>query len=734
MASTAHAQTALPALTVDAPSKPNVTGRQKPRAAARVTRRTAASAPHPASRDAAPQASSGQGARETATGHVNGYVAKRSATGTKTDTALAETSQSISVVTRDQLDQQGAMSLNQAVHYTAGVTPESRGATGTRYDQLKVRGFDVVNYLNGLKLQKMNFIAPQIDPYLLERIEVLKGPASVLYGQTPTGGMLNQIAKRPTDFTFGEVGIRFGNYTHRDFTFDFGGPVDKEGKVLYRVTGIAAAEDAQVKQADSKRVAIAPSVSWLPDTDTQLTLTGLYQNDPSAGTYAGVPAKGSVLSNPLGQIARDFNPGEPSLEVFKREQSQFGYFFQHRFNDQVTFRANGQVFGTTQDYASVYGLSLGSNNRTLSRAYTVSHDELTSLAFDNQIETKFATGPVLHTVLTGLDVQSWDGFYRSGTISGAANVPSIDIFAPVYGLPVASPTLKRTDVVGSQYGLYAQDEIRFDHWVATIAGRMDWAEIKTAVQGLPQQITSDQAPTGRAGLLYLFDNGIAPYVSFAQSFSPQTGTDFNGKAFDPERGQQYEAGIKYAPPGFNALFTTAVFDLTRQNLLTTDLAHTAYQVQVGAARSRGVEFEAKLSIDKSLNIVASYTYLATIYTQDNSGLQGLVPVGVPHNMAALWAYYSFAPEVLDGLSLGAGVRYIGETYNTTNTIQVPSYTLVDATLNYDLGKASPALKGTSFNVNAKNLFDTTYVGACYTSATCAYGFGRTVLAELRYRW
>jgi len=732
----ALAQTALPPVTVDAPTQRSAEAKPKPRAATnRAARHVTARAPNPTTHDTAAQASGRQGARETAIGPVNGYMARRSATGTKTDTSLLETSQSISVVTRDQIDQQGAMSLNQAVRYTSGVTPESRGAVGTRYDMLKVRGFDAVNYLNGLKLQKMNFVSPQVDPYLLERIEVLKGPASVLYGQSPTGGLLNQIAKRPTNFTFGEVGVRFGNFAHRDLTFDFGGPLDKDGKILYRLTGIGTAEDGQVDQTNSKRFAIAPAVSWLPDPDTSLTLTGLYQNDPSAGSYAGVPAKGSVQFNPLGQIPRNFNPGEPSLEVFKREQSQFGYFFQHRLNDQVTVRSNGQVFGTNQDYGGVFGSSLAANNRTLTRSYSMSHDELTSLAFDNQIETKFATGPLTHTLLTGVDVQSWDGFYRSGTITGTANgVPNLDIFAPIYGLAVKPPPLRRTDVIGTQYGLYVQDEIRFDGWVATIAGRMDWAEINTSVQGLALQTTADQAPTGRAGLLYLFDNGIAPYVSFAQSFSPQSGTNARGTAFDPERGQQYEAGIKYQPPGYNALFTAAIFDLTRENLLTTDLANPTFQVQVGAARSRGVELEAKLSIDKTLNIVASYTYLDTIYTRDNSGLQGLVPVGVPHHMAALWAYYSFAPEVLDGLSIGAGVRYTGSTFNTTNTIEVPSYTLVDATLNYDLGKLSAPLKGTTFNLNAKNLLDTTYVGACYTSATCAYGFGRTVIAGLRYRW
>ena len=268
--------------------------------------------------------------RETAAGPVSGYVAHLSATGTKTSTPLVETSQSISVVTRDQLDQQGAMSLNQALHYTSGVTTESRGAVGTRYDQFKVRGFDVVSYLNGLKLQKMNFVSPQVDPYLLERIEVLKGPASVLYGQSATGGLLNQITKRPTAAPFGEVGVRFGNFAHEDVTFDFGGPVDKEGKLLYRLTGIGAREDGQISQTQSKRAAIAPAISWLPDNDTSLTLTGLFQTDPAAGSYAGVPVKGSVLANSLGQIARDFNPGEPSLEVFNRQQAQFGYYFQDR--------------------------------------------------------------------------------------------------------------------------------------------------------------------------------------------------------------------------------------------------------------------------------------------------------------------------------------------------------------------------------------------------------------------
>jgi iron complex outermembrane receptor protein len=730
----ASAQTVLPSVTVDSPNRPHATSRTRQRSStARVTRR-ASPGPRPADAGPTVATDAGVNTRERANGPVNGYVATRSATGSKTDTPILENAQSLSVVTRDQIDQQGALSLNQAVRYTAGVTPESRGAVGTRFDLFKVRGFDAVSYLNGLKLQKMNFVSPQVDPYLLERIEILKGPASVLYGQSPTGGLLNQVSKRPTSTPFGEVGVRFGNFNHSDLTFDIGGPVDKDGKVLYRLTGIGQMEDGQVSQTESQRIAIAPSVSWIPDMDTSLTLMGLYQKDPKAGSYAGVPARGSVLANPLNQIPRNFNPGEPSLEVFDREQSQFGFQFSHRINDQLSFRSNGQVFDTKLDYGGVFGVTLGANNRTLTRSYTQSHDELTSLAFDNQLEAKFGAGPFSHTVLLGVDVQSWDGFFRSGTITGTANVPNIDIFAPVYGLRVASPTLRRTDVMGEQYGIYIQDEIRIDRLVATLAGRMDWADLSTNVQGFAPQKTVDQAPTARASLLYLFDSGVAPYFSFSQSFSPQTGVNVAGRAFDPERGQQYEVGLKYQPVGYNALFTAALFDLTRENLLTTDPQNTSFQIQVGAARSRGLELEGKVSIDKTLNVVASYTYLDTVYTRDNSGLQGLTPVGVPRNMAALWAYYSFAREIADGLSIGAGVRYMGSTFNTNNTIEVPSYTLVDATVNYDLGKLAIPLRGLSVNVNGKNLLDTTYVGACYTSTTCAYGYGRTVLAGLKYRW
>lgn len=666
---------------------------------------------------------------ESATGPVRGYVAQRSATGSKTGTPLAETAQSVSVVTRDQMTQQNAQSLNEALRYTPGVIPESRGAGASRFDLFKIRGFDAVNYLNGLRMQKMNWVSPQVDPYMLERVEVLRGPSSVLYGQAPTGGMVNQISKLPTATRFGEVGVQFGNNQQRQASFDLGGPIDPEGRFLYRLTGIGRMENGQIADTEAERFAIAPAITFKPSDDTSLTLLGLHQRDPKANAYVGVPAIGSVLYNPNGWLSRRTNVSEPNLESFDRTQSSAGYLFSHRFDDAVTLRMNGQWFRSDIDYFSVFGSTLAANGRTLSRSASISHDEMDAFAFDNQLEWKFNTGPLSHTLLTGFDAQASDGYFVSGT----GTAPAIDMFAPVYGRAITLPATRRTDVTTRQYGLYAQDEIRFGNFVATFAGRSDWAQNKTTVAGVRSE-TDDHALTGRAALLYRFDNGIAPYVSFAQSFTPLAGTDATGRAFDPERGVQYEAGIKYQPAGINALFSAAVFDLTRENLLTTDLANRGFSVQVGEARSRGVELEGKASLDFGLNLAASYTYLDTQYTRDNSGLQGLVPTGVPRHMASLWLYYDLPASLVPGLSVGAGVRYVGSTFNTNNTIEVPSVALVDAALRYDFGKLVPQLKGTALQVNVKNLFDKEYVGACYTSTTCAYGQGRVITAGLNYRW
>ena len=677
------------------------------------------------------QASAAAAAAEeqTALGPISGYVATRAVTATKTDTPLIETPQSISVVPRDQIKAQNAQTLNQILRYTPGVTPETRGAVATRYDMMTIRGFDASMYLNGMRLQDLYYTSAQIDPYLLERVEVLKGPTSVMYGQAPAGGLVNQVSKRPTDTALHEIGLEVGSDDHFRATADFSGPLDAQGKFLYRLTATGLTEDGQIDTTENERMAIAPAFTWKPDGDTRLTLLGLYQNDPKANSYGSIPPRGTVLYNPYGTLSTDFYDGDPNFERFEREQSMLGYEFEKDLDRMWTLRMNARASHTSLAYDSVYGSSLAADNRTLSRGTASSREGLYNYTTDNQIEAKVATGPLRHTLLGGLDYRYTTGFYAVGF----GSAPSLDIFAPVYGMTITAPALTRYDVTGDQLGLYGQDQIRFGGFVLTLGGRHDRAA-QTVKGGGTTTEQDDSAWTGKAGLTYVFDNGLAPYASYSESFTPVSGADYAGNPFKPEEGTQYEIGVKYQPSE-HSLFTAAIFDLVRSNTTTGDPAHSGFSIQTGESRSRGLELEARTALTDHLDVIAAYTYLDTKVTKDNSGLEGNRLGAVPRHQASAWAMYRM-PEasLLKGLGVGGGVRYVGSTINPGNTIRVPEYTLVDAALTYDMGAMSSSLDGAELALNVKNLFDKRYVASCYYGEWCAYGYDRTVTASLRYQW
>ena len=665
-------------------------------------------------------------------GPTHGYVAEWNSSATKSGTPILETPQSVSVITRDQIDQQNAQTLNAVVRYTSGVTPETRGGIATRYDMLKVRGFDADTYWNGLKLIGNNWYAvPQLDPYMMERVEVVKGPVSVLYGQAAAGGLLDMESKMPTVQPLHEVGVEFGNYGHVQGKFDLSGPIAGDDRYLFRVTGIARKEDGQVNMTKNERIAFAPTFTWRPDNATSLTLFGLYQHDPRSTSYGSVPPQGTVLFNPNGKLPGNFYDGDPNFESFNRVQESIGYKFDRRLTDKWSFRSNARFLHLAQDYKSVYGSALEDDLRTLDRGTAASLDNLNTFAIDNQVEGNFSTGPIDHMLLVGFDYQH----YASNFDAGFGTAPSIDLFAPTYYQTITPPDRYHQILSGTQYGVYAQDQARLGNVILTLGGREDWASSdtrNTTYDTASHQF--DRAFTGRAGLTYVFNNGIAPYVSYTQSFTPQAGTDINGKAFDPERGHQYEVGVKFQPKGYNAMFTAALFSLTRSNLLTTDAANPNFQSQAGEARSRGVELEGKVSLTNSLDVTASYTYLNTVYTKDNSGLEGKHLAAIPQNQASLWAYYTIDRGPLAGLSLGAGGRYTGTTYSSDNSFKVQSFFLVDATARYDLGRAASQLKGAEIYVNAQNLFNKEYVASCYYGSWCAFGYGRQVFAGMNYHW
>ncbi len=672
---------------------------------------------------------------------VDGYVAPLTTTGTKTDTPLIEAPQSVGVVTRDQMDDQGARTVSEALRYTAGVLPEVRPTA--RYDSVYVRGFGgqgasaaYVNFLDGLRMQRgISFAAPNVDPWLLERIEVLRGPASVLYGQTGSGGIVNLVSRRPIATDGGEVRLEAGTNSFAQAAFDMGGRATEDGTWLYRLTGVTRSSQTQYDHNEEERYAFAPALTWQPNDNTTLTLLANFQYDPQSGFYNFVPAIGTVLASPYGKLHSNFFGGDPNWNMFERTQASAGYQLEHRFDNVWTARQNFRYQHIDSDFRAVSGRTL-TGGRTLARSYSRSVEHVDALALDNQLQASFSTGELRHTLLMGVD---WSRASSKRRL-GQATAPALDIFAPVYYIAIPSLNLATTTQVQDQLGVYAQDQIAWGNWRFNVGVREDWAstEITTRSTGAPTR-QDDTATTGRVGALYLFDNGIAPYASWATSFLPNSGTFSparGGSAFEPTTGELFEIGVKYQPPGRESFIQLAAFQITQQNVLTTDPDNSLYQVQTGEIRSRGIELEARASLGGGFDLIGAYAYTEAEITKSNSaGVSGNDAPQVPRHAASAWAHYSFGEGRLSGLGVGAGVRYVGATYgDEQNSFRVPSVTLMDAALSYDLSALGETLKGLEAHVNASNLFDKEYISSCSNTTNCWFGNRRVVTAGITYRW
>ncbi|WP_118132882.1 TonB-dependent siderophore receptor [Oceanicella sp. SM1341] len=656
---------------------------------------------------------------------VDGYVAETSATATKTGTPILETQQSVSVVTADEIRAQGAETLGQALEYSAGVVGVPYGAD-PRFDSPSIRGFDgrQSQYLNGLKLMRTSG-APSIETYGMERIEVLLGPASVLYGQGNPGGLINQIQKHPVFESFGELGVGMGSFDQREVFGDVGDTLG-DGEVAWRLTGVLRQAGAQTDELDDDRFYIAPTATWRPSADTSFTLLTSFQKDnPTAPS--GLPAE--LTLNGGNQLKREFYIGETAADTSDRTMTNIGYEFEHRFAEGWTLSQNARYSKFDWDYDSVYFSSLAADGRTMNRGVTYQREDTTTWNFDTHVTGEVNLGPTRHTLLFGLDLRRFEN--DVSTEFGYA--PTLDAFDPVYGADVPKDVwyTSTNDTTLEQAGIYVQDEVAWGGWRATGGLRWDWAKTEgstyTNFAGTSELDEQDSDVTGRIGLSYVFDNGIAPYASYATSFEPVVGTDgLTGAAFEPTTGEQFEIGVKYQPKGMNALFTVALYDLTQDNVTVTDtFGGASYQRQIGQVHTQGLELQGQASLAEGLDLHAAYTY--TNAEREGGTEDGLEPTNVPQNAASLWLNYELQSGPFKGLGLGGGVRYVGSRYgDLANSYKMEAVTLLDLGVSWDLGSAVAS-------VTVRNLTDETYVSNC-GSFGCYYGDGRTVMAKLTYKW
>lgn len=666
--------------------------------------------------------------RETATGPVNGYVAKRSATGTKTDTAIIETPQSISVQGREELDDRGVTSLSEAARYVPGLQTEQYGGDPTGFTWFGLRGFaDSYNflYVDGLRAPGDAYSVRRFDPFAVERIEVLRGPASTLYGQGDAGGIVNIVNKQPQADSAQAFEVQAGNRL-RTLGADLGGALNADKSLNWRLVGShTTAEDEDRypghDRQPTRRLYIAPSLSWRLTPDTSLVLLGsmLDQKGPTNPfEYLGADLKRT------GVLA-----GSPAFNRHDQRQWEIGYHFEHRVNGDWSIKQNMRTASTRVEMDALYGYNSDIDPTTgeIGQNTHSQQERMRYSALDTQLVGRFDTAGIRHSVVTGVDLLA----SRFSQVRYRDSGPGLNIFLPPlgqYSQAVLTPTTLWSDyeTKQQQVGLYAQDQMRIDRWLLTLGGRFDRAGSDTTDHmEETRSSVKDKAFSGRAGVNYLLPSGLAPYASYAESFLPQSSRDAAGNPFVPTRGKQFELGLKYQPTDSNLLLTAAIFDLRKTNVPTTDPDNPDYQRQTGEVRSRGLELEAKAALTRQINLSAQFTYTDVAVTRSNDGNVGKHPINVPKLMASAWIDYAFA-SAAPGFSAGLGIRHMGERYSDDlNTIATPAYTLLDAAVRYETGPWR-------FALNVANLLNKDYV------ATYAYGYyrgvPRTVIASLKYRF
>ncbi len=662
---------------------------------------------------------------------VEGYVAQTSSSATKTSASLVTTPMTVNVVTSDQIAEQGAESVAEALSYTPNVVTNYRGES-TIYDETFIRGYTYApKYLNGAQFGTSGF--GQLDPYLLERIEVVKGPNSVTFGQSIPGGVVNMAMKTPNNASTNKVSLGFGSDNLMQISTDLNGSLNEDGTLKYRVAATAWTKDLEGDDFGQTRVAISPSLTWDITPDTQLEVDVTYQHDPEAGQRNFMTKLGTLEATTGGYYYdSDSMSIAPEYDNLERETWSVGARFRHTFDNGMTYRSSLRYTDIEQLHNGVYIDRISDDIATLGVVWI--EDDYTQFTFDNSLETSFDLGASSHQILTGIDYQRQTELETNRT--DWSTDLTYDLSDPEYITLDDDPDQyltdgSVTDTVSEQTGIYLQDQVSFGNLSLMLGARYDWTSTteEDVTDGGSDTATASAA-SWRAGLVYEFPNGVVSYASYATSFDPSTNRDVNGDLLETSTARQYEAGLKWASPDERILLTAAYFDIEQTNIGEVDPDNGwPYYVNIGTRRSKGIELEAKADVTDRLSIIAAYGKVDAEMTEGE--YEGYAASRIPKSTASLWAKY----ELFDGFSSSFGVRHTGESYgdNTEDTV-VPSYTLYDLGMNADLGSFFSAMEGATATLAVSNVTDETYVASCASGYYCWYGEGREFRFNISYEW
>jgi iron complex outermembrane receptor protein len=673
---------------------------------------------------AAPAAPEGPALREVrinATAEKDvGFAPAQAETAGKAPMRLLETPQSISVVTREQMESRQSATLQQALQTVAGVSPVNFGRRG--FDDINIRGFRSTESILIDGLVQSPGMWTRLVPYGYERFEVLKGASSILYGQVQPGGLVNAVSKRPKREAMSEVSVEAGSFGLKTLSADLNRPLSESGKSAFRVNAYTSETDDPVDSVWRKDQWLAPSLSLDLGPSTDLVLFATYSRSRWI-RMQGISPYGTLLPNRNGTLPLTRFAGEPSFGPYDVKQVTLGYALEHQFSPGLVLRQNVRYEEETGEGRLVANQALQANQRLQNRSATLQKLNYDILATDTSLLANFQALGLAHRLVAGLDARSGTSRQASFTCS----IGALDLFNPVYGVPVTCPATAGTNAPSklSVAGLYLQDQLKFGGgWTALLGVRHETSrnEIDDLVRGT-RTVQKDKATTGSAGLVYEFTPGWSAYGSYSESFLPVSGQTFAGTPFDPETGKQREAGLKYERPGGGLTGSMALYDLTRRNVTTADPLNNGFSVQTGEQRSRGLELEVGADVAAGVKLTASYTYTNAKVTRDNNAsIVGKPAILTPRHVAALWATWRL-PD-LQRVTLGLGGRYVSEQVGAL-PFTLPSYFVADASLTY---------LGDNWRLTAgvKNLFNKVYYDGAVNANVVSPAAPRNFMVSATY--
>jgi len=656
---------------------------------------------------------------------------EESSTATKTDTPIIETPQPITVIDDELFLAQGAISIGDTLNYVSGVTANPYGPD-SRVDGAFVRGINALQFRDGMRDIYSFYASIRADPYNFDQVELVRGPASVLFGQGALGGIVNLVSKRPEFEASGEVSLRYGSFDRKEALVDVTGPLSDT--VAARVVARVRDAGTQTDYVPDDRIMVSPSITFKPSPDTDLTLIGLYQEDDSGSTSQFLPLVGTILPNPNGQLPNDLFVGKPGWDRYDGRLLQGTALFEHRFGETAKLNLKARYIDSDLTYFTHYPNNysnptnpfLDADQRIIGLYADGSIARMEVFSTDNNVQFNFNTGSnVEHTLLAGIDFS-----FNSVHKTGGFGYETIDIYNIDYdalsdfggGLP--TPTYVSEDVDQDQLGIYVQNQMRFFDRVSIVLGaRRDW----TSAQSMGGATREDAATTFRAGIIAELVEGVSPFFSYTESFEPIAGTASDGSAFIPKTGRQFEAGVKIHPAD-NILMTVTGYHIKESNRPVSDdsTADPFDQIQIGSMTSKGVEFEGNVSLPGEFTVIANASYNEAEVAGTGQQLDN-----VPKFNASLWTTKGFALGNDTSLLLGGGVRHVGKQRSFgpafPDGVLTPSYTLVDML-------AEVTYANWSFALNATNLFDKRHYSACLARGDCFMGSERNIMGTVSYRF